>query len=87
MRCRRRFILYFPEDWDKNEIAEIVLELGNYFGLGCIKERAYKPRSKRQRVLRLYMNGSQIASGRSIRELRARFWSAWRKAKKMGIRL
>ena len=33
------------------------------------------------------MNGSQIASGRSIRELRARFWSAWRKAKKLGIRL
>ncbi len=86
MRCRYRVTVYFPENWDMNEISELVLELANYFGLGCVREKAYKPRRGRGKI-RIYMNSKLWAEGRSLREVRARFWGNWRTAKRMGVRV
>ena len=81
MRCKRRLTIYFPATANENEIALLKLELAQYFGFSCIKEKVWK-----KKKYAIYVNKSLVAVASSVRGVRARFWGAWRRAKKMGVR-
>ena len=82
MKCKRYIVIYFPVDGDFEAVSRLVLELGNYFGLDCVRKRAWK-----KPFYRIFLNGSSFATARSVKALRAKFWQGWHKAKKLGINL